>query len=1012
MKLPIVRLLIALSATAAGASQPLDGFAVAPGLEASLYAGTEEISSPVSIDVDDRGRVWVFETVNYRKKTRSTGDRILILEDTNGDGHADSQKLFYEGSDINGGSGICVLGNRVIVSAPDRILMLIDTDGDDKSDTKNLLFQAPVTKKWSVAGQHDHALHSFQFGPDGRLYFNFGDATEKLRDADNKIVVDRHGYPVVAAAGFLRAGRKPGEYTNEQPMGGMVLRCELDGSNIEVLGHNFRNNWEVTADSFGSLWQSDNDNGSSSCRVNFVMEYGNFGYLDEMSGAVYKVHRTNMSPNIKRSMWHQNDPGVVPNMLITGSGAPAGIQVYEGDLLPAQYRNQILLAEPYRNALWSIPVTQRGAGYSAKIVNVLQTPKSKLFRPCDISIAPDGSLFVADWFDPIVCCHKGKDDRGRIYRVAPNGHKYVPSTFDYKTATGAIVALRSPNLAARYKAWTALTAMGRTARPDLEKIITEDANPRVRARALWLLAAIDRDSSAAAKLAMSDKDENVRAMTLRMVRRHKQDSAAYVQMLMSDTSAVVRRECIIALRHQAPTTQKATQWAILAGFYEGKDRWYLEALGIGAFGHEEACLAAWRKRVGADWKTAVGQDLVWRSRAAAAVPLLVQLLSDKAVPESEHLRLMRAFDFHDQSIVKPALLEIVKNGAAGTSPIAYLEAVSRLEPEQIQSKATVMAELPEVLLRCTDQALAVKLVNRYGLHKLFTPRLIKVAAEQPSSKTGIDAINQVLLMDGKSTIVAAAAKPQTVTVLDALGFAGTKETTDLLLALMVNQRMSMNIRRRAMHGLPKSNRGTQTLLAHLKKKTLSNALGDEGIKLLLVSTDSKARAWARNALGIETSSDPMEKLSKLMGIRANPGAGQAAFTKTGCMGCHKVGKMGLEYGPDLSTVGSLMAKPELFGAILAPSYSIKFGYEGETISLNNGTTLIGFVSGENDTSINLRLPGGVAQQLAKNKIKSRKKLEQSLMPSGLDAALTNQELADMVGWLLEQKVKENDESAQ
>jgi putative membrane-bound dehydrogenase-like protein len=465
MKLPIVRLLIALSATAAGASQPLDGFAVAPGLEASLYAGTEEISSPVSIDVDDRGRVWVFETVNYRKKTRSTGDRILILEDTNGDGHADSQKLFYEGSDINGGSGICVLGNRVIVSAPDRILILIDTDGDDKSDTKNLLFQAPVTKKWSVAGQHDHALHSFQFGPDGRLYFNFGDATEKLRDADNKIVIDRHGYPVVAAAGFLRAGRKPGEYTNEQPMGGMVLRCELDGSNVEVLGHNFRNNWEVTADSFGSLWQSDNDNGSSSCRVNFVMEYGNFGYLDEMSGAVYKVHRTNMSPNITRSMWHQNDPGVVPNMLITGSGAPAGIQVYEGDLLPAQYRNQILLAEPYRNALWSIPVTKRGAGYSAKIVNILQTPKSKLFRPCDISIAPDGSLFVADWFDPIVCCHKGKDDRGRIYRVAPNGHKYVPSTFDYKTATGAIVALRSPNLAARYKAWTALTAMGRTARP-------------------------------------------------------------------------------------------------------------------------------------------------------------------------------------------------------------------------------------------------------------------------------------------------------------------------------------------------------------------------------------------------------------------------------------------------------------------------------------------------------------------------------------------------------------------
>ena len=222
--------------------------------------------------------------------------------------------------------------------------------------------------------------------------------------------------------------------------------------------------------------------------------------------------------------------------------------------------------------------------------------------------------------------------------------------------------------------------------------------------------------------------------------------------------------------------------------------------------------------------------------------------------------------------------------------------------------------------------------------------------------------------------------------------------------IVLDQGKPMDIRRRAMHGLPKSNRGTQILLGHLKEKALSKALGDEGIKLLIVSTDSNARAWARDSLGIDSSSDPMAKVSSLLKIKATPASGKAAFTKAGCIGCHKVGEMGLEYGPDLSTVGSLMAKPELFGAILAPSYSIKFGYEGEVIVLSDGTTLVGFVSGEDDTNLNLRLPGGVAQQLAKNKIKSRKKLEQSLMPPGLDAALTDQELADMVGWLLEQKV--------
>ena len=193
-------LIFVLSAGPVEAAEPLDGFTVAPGLQATVYAGADQMANPVSIDVDDRGRVWVLETVNYRKDTRATGDRVLILEDTNGNGRIDSQKLFYEGKDINGGHGICVLGNRVIVSVSDRIVMLTDTDGDDKSDSNMLLFKgSKVNDSRGVLGQHDHTLHAVQFGPDGRLYFNFGNFTPTLFAAD-----------------------------------GMALRCELDGSNVEV----------------------------------------------------------------------------------------------------------------------------------------------------------------------------------------------------------------------------------------------------------------------------------------------------------------------------------------------------------------------------------------------------------------------------------------------------------------------------------------------------------------------------------------------------------------------------------------------------------------------------------------------------------------------------------------------------------------------------------------------------------------------------------------------------------
>ena len=114
-------------------------------------------------------------------------------------------------------------------------------------------------------------------------------------------------------------------------LGGMVMRCSADGKNIEVLGHNFRNNYEPCVDSYGNVWQSDNDDdGNESCRINFVMYYGNYGFLDEKSKASWTTNRINLEETIPERHWHQGDPGVVPNVLITGAGSPAGMTFYEG----------------------------------------------------------------------------------------------------------------------------------------------------------------------------------------------------------------------------------------------------------------------------------------------------------------------------------------------------------------------------------------------------------------------------------------------------------------------------------------------------------------------------------------------------------------------------------------------------------------------------------------------------------------------------------------------------------
>src|SRR5688500_1279627 len=209
---------------------------------------------------------------------RPQGDRILILEDTNGDGRADRQTVFYQGRDVDAAMGIAVLGDRVIVSAYEHVFVFTDADGDDRPERKDVLY---------TLGQEnsDHAVHAFVPGPDGRLYFNVGNASKVLKDAAGNVIVDRAGHRVASEGRPYRQG--------------MVLRAESDGSGVEVLGHNFRNPYEVAVDAFGTLWQSDNDDdGNRAVRINYVMEYGNYGYTDEMTGAGWSAHRTGIEADV------------------------------------------------------------------------------------------------------------------------------------------------------------------------------------------------------------------------------------------------------------------------------------------------------------------------------------------------------------------------------------------------------------------------------------------------------------------------------------------------------------------------------------------------------------------------------------------------------------------------------------------------------------------------------------------------------------------------------------------
>src|SRR5699024_3228596 len=124
-------------------------------------------------------------------------------------------------------------------------------------------------------------------------------------------------------------------------VGGLALRMNADGKNLRVMAHNFRNSYEVFPDSYGNLWQHDNDEEVMACRTTWLMEGGNAGFFSADGTRTWKADQR-PGQSIFTAHWHQEDPGVIPAGYQTGAGAPTGVSFIEGDELGEHYRGTLL----------------------------------------------------------------------------------------------------------------------------------------------------------------------------------------------------------------------------------------------------------------------------------------------------------------------------------------------------------------------------------------------------------------------------------------------------------------------------------------------------------------------------------------------------------------------------------------------------------------------------------------------------------------------------------------------
>ncbi len=954
-----------------------NGMSLTYGFQAEVVAQEPDLVQPIAFTFDERGRMWVAEAMCYpQKQPEGKGkDRILIFEDTAGNGKFDKRTVFIEG--LNLVSGLEVGFGGVWVGAAPQLLFIPDRNHDDVPD-------GPPEVLLDGFGYQDthETMNSFIWGPDGWLYANQG--------VFNSALIGKPGAPKSERV-EMHAG---------------VWRYHPIRHEFEIFAHGGSNQWGLDFNEKGDLFATHCRSFYGGGGTTYFIRNGHYWNQSDSNHAPFICNKApafapylkNYLPASAKYDDGEGGAGKPGTGEVYGGHAHAGTMVYLGDNWPEIYRGHLFTLNLFGAQMNHQELIREGSGYEAMQggYDILHS-SDPTYLGVSLKYGPDGAVYIIDWSD-LQHCHTPRDEKwdrttGRIYRVS-----WAATYKPVKVDLGKMSDLELVNLQTHKNEWYARTARrllmeraqkGKIAAEASKFLIgiLSESEGVAALRAMWTLAVADKTPL---ELVVEHRDEDVRTWAIRML----YDNGPFIaedNFLPNENHVESQWEksatCRLALASSLPLMKDDKRWQIgasLAMHAEDKDDRFLpKMIWFGIAPLVEKDLNRAFELAGKTPMPVLADSIYWyAARHAEGREHIVTELAMGKIPDDGLLHLVQLLSYS------------LSEQATAPMPKAWPAAAQRLQSHP-SPEARALAE--QLSATFGDKDVLAKMRARLADEKTPAPErqrafdLLKRVGDKESAKAFASLLDNSayrsavipLLARGADASVAAA-------LIQRFNSFDEADRAAALSTLAGNVTLAI------------------PLLQAIEDKTLDKQLVSAfTIRQMLNLNNADVTARIEKQWGKVTES-PAELKSTIAKFKKafseaplwayETGNGKKTFEKT-CAVCHSLNGVGAKLGPDLG--GSWRNGVDYFlENIVDPNAVVGENYRLNVVKKTDGTVVSGMFEKETDTTILIRTatpPESVI--IPKNEIKERKVLQQSFMPGGLLEAMPQREVIELLKFL-------------